>query len=451
MLAPSALRALLLLFVSGSVIACGGGNAASRLAKGPEYDPRGQTKCSVEKSQAKPLIVEWPSADRGELETQARRGLVVVRYSGCEMTVLDGCTTPVKYGYAPIIRKKDRVTMRDADDLYANVPIGAARLEAQLEKSGELDVDMTLVGRWESERRDIRASELHGQCNGATHVVAALTVGSFTFTAGAAATVGGGATVLGAGAGGKSSSRRDELAADGDVSACEKATSADRAPPEGCGALIRIEVVALAEGERTSSGAAVSPSPSKPSQQAACARGDAAACTSQCDGEDWASCANLGTMYRSGQGVSKDEYGAASLFQRACDGGVEMACGALGDMYEAGSADPRGVQRDFAKALPLYEKACARGDGLGCVRLGVWYEVGLGGLTIDRNKSFALFQKSCERGSLQGCGALGHAYDKGVGVTPDRAAAIRFFRQGCQGGSGNAPSCGALRALGESP
>jgi hypothetical protein len=125
---------------------CGGGSAVSQLAKAPEYNPKGQTKCGLTKSQAKPLIVEWPSADRGELEAQARnRGIVGVHYQGCEMQVLDGCTAPVKYGYSPITRKKDRVVMRDADDLYANIPVGAARLEAKLEKSGELESVETCV------------------------------------------------------------------------------------------------------------------------------------------------------------------------------------------------------------------------------------------------------------------------------------------------------------------
>ena len=164
------LRPLALSFtVSITLLACAGGNAASRLATAPEYAPKDQTKCSIEKSKAKPLIVEWPSADRGELEAQAHyRGLVVVRYKGCEMQVLDGCTTSVKYTYAPITRKKDRVVMRDADDLYANVPLGAAKLESKLERSGELDVDMTLVGRWEADRSTVRLDELQGSCDGAT-------------------------------------------------------------------------------------------------------------------------------------------------------------------------------------------------------------------------------------------------------------------------------------------
>ena len=36
-----------------------------------------------------------------------------------------------------------------------NIPVGAARFEAKLEKSGELDVDMTMVGRWEADRREV--------------------------------------------------------------------------------------------------------------------------------------------------------------------------------------------------------------------------------------------------------------------------------------------------------
>ena len=242
-----ATRSLALPFVAAIIVAaCGGRNTASQLAKAPDYNPKDQTKCSVEKSQSKPLIVEWPSADRGELEAQAHnRGLVVVRYQGCEMQVLDGCTAPVKYGYSPITRKKDRVVMRDADDLYANVPVGAARLEAKLEKSGELDVDMTMVGRWEAERRGVRAGELQGACEGATHVLSALTVGAFTFTAGADATVSGGATVLNTVGGASSTAKRETLNADGDEGACEKSAPDDKGPPANCGALLRVEATPL--------------------------------------------------------------------------------------------------------------------------------------------------------------------------------------------------------------
>ncbi len=245
------------------LVGCGAA-PASTLAKAPEFQPKDQTKCSVEKSQAKPLIVEWPSADRGQMEARAhgRGGIVVVRYQGCEMQVLDRCTAAVRYGYVPITRKKDRVAMRDADDLYANVPVGAARLEATLARSGELDVDMTLVGRWEAERASLHADELQGECSDATHVVAAITVGAFSFTSGADAKVGGGGGFMGVGAGAQSSSSREVLSADGDATACEKATPGDTNPPPECGAVIRLEVVPLSPGKSAAGSASQAAAPS---------------------------------------------------------------------------------------------------------------------------------------------------------------------------------------------
>jgi hypothetical protein len=266
---------------------CGGGNAASKLARPPELDIKGQAKCGVAKSQSRPLIVEWPSADRGQLEAQAHNhGVVVVHYAGCEMRVLDRCTVPIRYGYTGITRKRDRVTMRDADDLYANVPLGAAKLESKLASSGELDVQMTIVGRWEAERSNVRRDELQGDCGDATHVVSALSVGAFDFFAGADASVGGGAGAMGAGVGAQSSAKREMLNEDGDEKACEHATSDDKKPPEGCGAILRLEVVPLA--------ASGEPAAPRTEPRAAAAPGASVDLTG-----DWASeCENGGTPLR---------------------------------------------------------------------------------------------------------------------------------------------------------
>jgi hypothetical protein len=232
------------------VVACGPGNAASNLTKPPEFAPKDQTKCGVTKSQAEPLIVEWPSASRAQLESKARRGGVVVHYSGCEMRVLTQCSAPGKYGYSGTTRKKDRIVMRDADELYANIPVGAAKLESTLEKSGQLSVDMVIVGRYEAERPRLRKDELDGDCAEATHVVSALTVGAFAFASGAEAEVSAQGSVLGAGGGAKSGSRREVIAEDGDPKGCDGATPSDKAPPSQCGALLRLEVTALGEAKK---------------------------------------------------------------------------------------------------------------------------------------------------------------------------------------------------------
>ncbi len=227
--------------------ACAGGNAASRLAQPPRFEPKDETRCSVVASQSHPLIVEWPSADRLTLENKIREGLVVVRYLGCEMQVLERCSVPARYKYLGATRSEDRVVIDDDDALYADLPVGAAKLEGTLERAGRLTVDMDLVGRYESEKAVVRADELQGDCRGATHFVYGVAVGAFDFYAGADAAVGGGVGIGGIGAAGRSQAGRETLTQNGVEAACTKATIADASPPEGCGALVRIEVVPLGQ------------------------------------------------------------------------------------------------------------------------------------------------------------------------------------------------------------
>ncbi len=169
--------------------------------------------------------------------------MVVVSYSGCKMEPLYQCVAPVKYAYVPFGRKFDRVRIRNVDDLYAKLPAFAANFEAQLARSGELEVDLTMVGRWEAERTSLRLAELSGDCQQATHVVSAVTVGAFTFSANAAANAKAEAGALGGLAGGQSQSKREELSSDGNPAACAHASLADTSPPNECGAMLRLEVV----------------------------------------------------------------------------------------------------------------------------------------------------------------------------------------------------------------
>ena len=116
---------------------CGstGQNAASHALRTPELPTDKQAKCKVAKNQAEPLIVEWPDAARGRLESVSRRGLVAVRYEGCELAVLPRCTVKTantSYSYSPITRKTTKVVIKDADELYASMPVGAVKLESKL-------------------------------------------------------------------------------------------------------------------------------------------------------------------------------------------------------------------------------------------------------------------------------------------------------------------------------
>ncbi len=385
------------LLVGLLVSSCGGGNAASQLAKAPDYSPRDQTKCGVAKSQQRPLIVEWPSADRQELESKVHEGIVVVRYQGCEMDVLERCSVPAKYGYRGTTIAQDKVVVKDEDDLYANLPVGAAKLEGKLERSGQLTVNMDLVGRYEAEKPTVRADELQGECTGATHFVYGLAVGAFDFYAGGEAQVGASAGVGGIGAGGHSQADRETLTKNGEPDACTKATTDDKAPPQGCGALIRIEVVPLGEAR-----ASVPSCPEgtqwdgsqcmgrKVVTQVDCPAGakwngsqctattattgpkckslDADDCDAQCHAGDAASCTQLGILFSGGFGrmhgqpTPKDPSRGVPFEQMGCDGGDMLGCLNMGQILVSGL----GLPTDKARALTFFDRACSAGWGAGC-------------------------------------------------------------------------------------
>ncbi len=407
------------LLVVGALVGCkphtGGGGPQ------PPPFPGREAKCGVAKSQSEPLIVEWPSASRAKLEALSKRGVVVVSYQGCEMRVLGHCRAPGQYAFTSTTRKRDVVSIHDADELYANIPTGAARLEAKLQSSGELNVTMTIVGRYEASEPFVEAKALVGDCAGATHVISGLTAGAFKFFAGVEAEIGGGVDVMGAGAGAKSASQSELLNEDGDEQACAKSTSADKAPPEGCGAILRVEVVPLGGPKK----AAVD----------ACVAGDAKDCTARCDKGDAASCDRLAALYAVGRGgVPVDRKKALALLQKACDRGSADGCAHLGELEVDAN---RGVAWIEAKAKGLFQQACDAGSADGCASLGNVHFLGKAGLAKDEAKALALFQKACDAGSAEGCERLALFHELGYGGLPkDTAKGAAMRAKACDDGSG---------------
>lgn len=195
-----------------------------------------------------PFVVEWEGSERAQLEAAIRKGVVAVRYGGCQLEVVPGCTAPAAYEYAALTPKKESVEIVDADELYARFPRGAVGLEAELERAGSLSVDMMVVGRHEAPSIHVSREQLSGTCLTATHVVTGLTVGAFRFHTGSSSELAASVEVGQLGEAGRASeAQREELSTDGDVAACQLATPGDPAPPERCGAIMRIEVAPLPE------------------------------------------------------------------------------------------------------------------------------------------------------------------------------------------------------------
>ena len=206
-----------------------------------------RNKCDATKGQLHPLIVEWSAPDRATLEAEARHSQLVVHYEGCELEVLRSCTVPAHfaYKYTAITPKDELVTISDADQLYASIPVHAASFEGKLAQKGQLNAAMTIVGMYEAPALAPASDQLEGDCARATHVVSALAVGAFEFFAGKAVTASANLNVLGATAGGEHDSNHETLSRDGNVRACVDSKRGDGEPPENCGALLRLELSAL--------------------------------------------------------------------------------------------------------------------------------------------------------------------------------------------------------------
>ena len=125
----SILAAALALAVAAA--GCNRASVAPEPARPPSLSATGVPLCQLAPSQLRPLVVEWTGADRGSLELRLRRGLVAVRYEGCELEVLRDCVVPGAYTYAGFTRKRDTVTISTTDDLFGQLPVGATDRRAR--------------------------------------------------------------------------------------------------------------------------------------------------------------------------------------------------------------------------------------------------------------------------------------------------------------------------------
>ena len=206
--------------------------------------PSGQ-RCQVKTSGDRPLIVEWDPSSRNDVEALLKHeGVLVVRYDGCEMELLRQCHAPGTYDYVAATRQHESVHISTADELYARMPIGALALEGELERGRELRLDMSIVGKFASRDAVPNRQRFNGvECGRATHVVVGLTAGAFEMSAGQRASASAGASAGLAAGGGTHRHEEQTLRRAGNKSSCDAASVQDSAPPAGCGALLRLELM----------------------------------------------------------------------------------------------------------------------------------------------------------------------------------------------------------------
>ncbi|MBX3127003.1 MAG: hypothetical protein KF718_09815 [Polyangiaceae bacterium] len=228
------------------------------MAEAPQ-DPTPLARCKVAASASSPLVTEWPASEKARLESVAARGAVAVQYSGCELKLVDACQPTGTYTWRKTTLATDTVELSDADELWAKLPLGAAALEGELSRSGRLAVKTTVAGQLELTGHDAADLARAHDCSGVTHVIHAISIGTFALLTGGEASAGGSATVAGVGAGAKSTASERVMRTAGSAERCLESTA--ESPHADCSSPIQLflrPVAAATNGAAAPAAAALS-------------------------------------------------------------------------------------------------------------------------------------------------------------------------------------------------
>ena len=233
-------------------------------------------------------------------------------------------------------------------------------------------------------------------------------------------------------------------------------------------------------------------------KQAACQKGDLAACVRAgkahedgvgtavnksaaapfyrraCDGKDGDGCARLGWLTFTGEGVTRNFDAGYALLEKGCDDlksgeacyimsavnlssdspalqelgsrNLMASCadGYLPGCYDLGASfleGTRGFKRDPAGAVFIWEmEACAKGYARACAAAGFVYQHNEE-IKRDPVKAVRLYRQACDAGESIGCSYLGIAYGDGLGgLAKDPAKAAQLYASACDAGAGDACS-----------
>ena len=131
----------------------------------------------------------------------------------------------------------------------------------------------------------------------------------------------------------------------------------------------------------------------------------------------------LGVMLAAGHGTAPDHNEAARWYRKAADQGHASAQNNLGRCYERGE----GVTGSPVLAAQWYQRSADQGHAPAQYNLGRLY---LGGIGVfkDVDKARGLFQSSAGQGNSLAAYQLGQMYENGIGVPQSNSQAAYWYR-----------------------
>lgn len=187
-------------------------------------------KCDeAAKGHERPFVVEWDATDLASFEAKAARDTVFVKYTGCNIEVLDRCSDNSiagRYGtYGQPQWTSGTVQgfdIKSEGELYAKLPLGAVSLSGKIAAGESLHLKYYVSGVAISSRDMVYKNDLAAinGCKPATHFVWSYNLGAFELESSQKMSAEAEASGFGAGAGGKSKNESSHLAHGGDIKSC---------------------------------------------------------------------------------------------------------------------------------------------------------------------------------------------------------------------------------------
>lgn len=186
----------------------------------------------------RPMLVDWPAVEKAALQSAAGRGIVIVRYDGKRLKLLDGCALNGSYRFDATARSQDGFEIRDRTALFAKLPLGAVGLKGEIEAGHVLALSYVAVGTRSASVDSVSSDQLAGNCAEATHFVRSMVVGAYQLTSGKQRGGSAGVEVGAAGVGGDHARESRVLRSDGDLERCT--ASETPADDPGCQAIVQL-------------------------------------------------------------------------------------------------------------------------------------------------------------------------------------------------------------------
>ena len=214
----------------------------------------GKNACNPDNAE-RPFIIEWDGTDMSSFESYAASDIVLVKYEGCDLKVLDECRNDSIRGsqgaYKPIewtTGALEKINIANQGELYAKLPLGAATLGGRVAGGEKFSMEYYVSGTRNATRDSVYRQDLAANpgCAGATHFVYGYNLGAFALGSVKDFSAEAGGSAYGFAVGGKTSSNSTADKKGGDLSTCKSDSATEIA---GCKAPIRLTLRKVRDGE----------------------------------------------------------------------------------------------------------------------------------------------------------------------------------------------------------